>query len=548
MYLVFLKELKQQSASSFGQDDEKACNALQYNKQWMEMLYKGEQIHLNALCSMFLASAKAIITLWEQRVLWGINMCISYDALADDIGNHNMDKNTCFADHDSLAHKFFSNPFTSGHFGVKRNGRMIWDKAALQRWLADYAEFQEQLPLCCETLSGAPGHGMELTPLTLCNTRDYHKSAAITSLEKLILHMLDGLTSDLVIQSLAIAWPFAELASYIFYLHKSDVLQLYKTQLFVNHKHLFTSENISHSMAKLSLEHLSVKLTINPWQHLGQFAEELLQMDKNDTIDALQAGHSCATENHIYGLSPEALPSTAEDIIPLFLRASVQWQLIMHVIPGGLGLGYAYSSDPGQFQQLARAGKLGHDPQHEIPGEKENGTDIKISEEKIGDQVAAKLEKKVLGNLEALLTDRPVATIGPAIQTIVKDAVQEVMTSISTNLSANHGKRDAPPMNSADWDMMYVDPSPPATSEDDVQLALKEKGQANDHHNDQEAGPLEGVRQRNHGRNKLVRQEDQREAVLAVAQRKTDVVAMLRMRGGKPMFAMIPALLNPKKP
>ncbi|KAI6008007.1 hypothetical protein EDC04DRAFT_2907364 [Pisolithus marmoratus] len=145
----------------------------------MEMLYKGEQINLNALCSMFLASAKAIITLWEQRVLWGINMCISYDALADDIGNCNVGysfladrQNTCSADHDSLAHKFLSNPSTSSHFGVKRNDRMIWDKAALQRWLADYGEFQEQLLLCRETLSGAPGHGMELTPLTLCNTRE----------------------------------------------------------------------------------------------------------------------------------------------------------------------------------------------------------------------------------------------------------------------------------------------------------------------------------------------------------------------------------------
>ncbi|KAI6011474.1 hypothetical protein EDC04DRAFT_2609873 [Pisolithus marmoratus] len=533
MCLVFLKELKQQSASSFGQDDEKA------------------------------SSAKAIVTLWEQRVLQGINMCISYDALADDIDNCSVGysflvdrQNTCFADHDSLAHKFLTDPSTSGHFGVKRNGRMIWDKAALQRWLADYAEFQEQLLLHCETLSSAPGHGMELMPLTFCNTRErpqwnlvilgkyvallcsYHKSAAITGLEKLIPHVLDGLTGNLIIQSLAIAWPFAELASYICYPHKPDVLQLYKTQLFVNHKCLFTTENISHSMAGPSLEHLP----------LGQFAEELLEMDENDT-------------------------------------------LIMHVIPGGLGLGYVYSSDPGQFQQLARAGKLGLDPQHEIPGKKENGTDIKISEEKIADQVAAKLEKKFLGNLEALLTDRLVTTIGPAIQTIVKDAVQEALTSISTNLSANHGKTDAPPTNSANWDMMYMDPSPPATSDNDVQLTPKEKGQANNHHNDQGAGPLEGIGQRNHGRNKLVRQEDaksimpveepnqpplndlphleqqclqtmwqalnllsatwispqQRKAMLVVAHWKTDVVAMLKMGGGKSMLAAIPALLKPKE-
>ncbi|KAI6139028.1 hypothetical protein BKA82DRAFT_4020491 [Pisolithus tinctorius] len=61
-------------------------------------------------------------------------------------------------------------------------------------------------------------------------------------------------------------------------------------------------------------------------------------MDENDTIDALQAGHSHATEHQIYGLSPEALPGAAEDIIHLFLQA--RW-----------------------FQELSRAGKLGLEAQ-----------------------------------------------------------------------------------------------------------------------------------------------------------------------------------------
>ncbi|KAI6044131.1 hypothetical protein EDC04DRAFT_2599717 [Pisolithus marmoratus] len=402
-------ELKQQSASSFGQDDEKACNALQcwFTEHVTSPFNQIQTLQNQASAIAYQTIAKAIITLWEQRVLWEINMCISYDALADDIGNHNVGysfladrQNTWFVNHDSLAHKFISNPSTSGHFGVKRNGRMIWDKATLWRQLADYAEFQEQLLLCCETLSGAPGHGTELTPLTLCNTRDYHKSAAITSLENLlILHMLDGLAGDLVMQSLAIAWPFAELASYICYLHKPDVLQLYKTQLFVNHKHLFTSENISHSMAKLSSEHMQV----------------------------FNGSSSCT----------------------LYL-GGLDWDMHIVVIQ-------ASSSSWQELESLAMTFNM----------------KFLISEEKIADQVAAKLEKKILENLEALLTDRLVATIGPAIQTIVKDAVQEVMTSISTNLSASHGKTDAPPTNSANWDMMYVDPSPP---EDDIQLAPKEKG------------------------------------------------------------------------
>ncbi|KAI6019251.1 hypothetical protein BKA83DRAFT_4495273 [Pisolithus microcarpus] len=263
------------------------------NKNWMELLYRANQIHLNQLHLMFAASATSIVNLWEKQVLRGIKMCISYDTLADALGNGD----------------FLTDPIIMGQFGVLRDGRMIWDMGALQEWLDDYAEFQVQILLHCETLSGAPGHGMELTLLTICNTREhsqrslvilgkhvtllhcYYKSAAITGHKKLIPHALNALTADLLIQSLALAQPFAELAAHICYPDQPEVLKLYKTLLFINNSHLFTTKNISHSMAKLSVEHLSLKLTVNPWQHisisfkckLGQFAEELIDMDENDT-------------------------------------------------------------------------------------------------------------------------------------------------------------------------------------------------------------------------------------------------------------------------
>ncbi|KAI6138101.1 hypothetical protein BKA82DRAFT_4021808 [Pisolithus tinctorius] len=90
-------------------------------------------------------------------------------------------------------------------------------------------------------------------------------------------------------------------------------------------------------------------------------------MDENDTIDALQAGHSHATENQIYGLSPEALPGAAEDIIHLFLQAN-----------------------------------------------------------------------------------RLVATLSPAIQTIVRDAVQVAMDSRTPDILTEHFNHT--PTNAADWD------------------------------------------------------------------------------------------------
>ncbi|KAI6139458.1 hypothetical protein BKA82DRAFT_36655 [Pisolithus tinctorius] len=324
--LVCLKELRQQSESRFNGVEELACDELQPwftehtnspfsriralqhrasslafqtmslpriwwtdNKQWTELLYKGHRVHLKDLHTMFAASATSIAGLWEHKVLRGIKIRVSYASLADDLGNHDVGysfltdrRNTCFADRDALSNKFINDPSLAGHFGVWRDGRMIWDKGALQQWLNDYAEFQGELLLCCETLSGAPGRGTELTPLTFCNTRErtqrnvvilgqhvallrcYHKSAAMTGQEKLIPHALDALTADLVIQSLALARPFAELAAYLCYPHRPEVLQHYQSQLFVNHERLFTTDNISNCMAKLSLQHLPLKLTVNP--------------------------------------------------------------------------------------------------------------------------------------------------------------------------------------------------------------------------------------------------------------------------------------------
>lgn len=68
--------------------------------------------------------------------------------------------------------------------------------------------------------------------------------------------------------------------------------------------------------------------------------EDLIEMNREDDVDALQAGHTRATENRIYGLSPQSLAGAAEDILPLFLEASTKWQKCCKAMPGGSGLPY----------------------------------------------------------------------------------------------------------------------------------------------------------------------------------------------------------------
>ncbi|KAI6139025.1 hypothetical protein BKA82DRAFT_4020487 [Pisolithus tinctorius] len=121
----------------------------------MELLYKGHRIHLKQLCSMFADSATTIVSLWENKVLWQVKICVPYESLAYDLGNHDMGysfltdrSNACFDNCDALSNKFLSDPSLAGQFGAQRDGRMIWDKGALQKWLDNYAEYQGQLLLC----------------------------------------------------------------------------------------------------------------------------------------------------------------------------------------------------------------------------------------------------------------------------------------------------------------------------------------------------------------------------------------------------------------
>ncbi|KAH0826452.1 hypothetical protein J3R83DRAFT_5442 [Lanmaoa asiatica] len=101
-------------------------------------------------------------------------------------------------------------------------------------------------------------------------------------------------------------------------------------------------------MAKYSLPHIQFALTINPWRHIQTAwkrkfkcaTEDILEMDREDDIEALQAGHTQATENRMYGLSTHSLAGAAEDVLPLFLQASIAWQKQCQVMPGGTGLPY----------------------------------------------------------------------------------------------------------------------------------------------------------------------------------------------------------------
>ncbi|KAI6016201.1 hypothetical protein EDC04DRAFT_2608529 [Pisolithus marmoratus] len=111
---------------------------------------------------------------------------------------------------------------------------------------------------------------------------------------------------NILIQNLALACPFAEIAVRICFADE-EVSQLYHDHLFVNFDRLFTSNDLSTVMAKYSLPWVKFAMTINPWQHVQTTwkckfkcaMDDVVEMDMEDDIDALQAGHSHATENRV---------------------------------------------------------------------------------------------------------------------------------------------------------------------------------------------------------------------------------------------------------
>ncbi|KAG6847257.1 hypothetical protein H0H93_009255, partial [Arthromyces matolae] len=274
------------------------------------------------------------------------------------------------------------------------DNKVHWNKVALRNWLHRYSSFEGLLLVRAEMLGGAPGRGTELTAMTFKNVPTashrnlvsfgkyitmlvtYHKGTAMTGTEKLIPHAFDGVTSDLIIQNLVLARPFAQMAAYICYGHQPDVLKLYDENLFVNNGQLFNSTHVTKIMEESTEAILGIKLGLQSWRQVViafrrkhcTGMEELFDFDSQDTVGALQASHSRRTENRIYGLSPDALSGVAEDVLPLFLDASTQWQVAVKAVPGGMLMSY-HDCRAIHFDKLCQVGsiKIAHAPSAAAP-------------------------------------------------------------------------------------------------------------------------------------------------------------------------------------
>lgn len=345
-------------------------------KHYKAFLYQGTPIHVDQLRQIFLNLESDVVELWKNKILMGQSLRSDYVDIAEDLTNKDVNysflsdhRNKCFHSRDRLLEAILTNPTLRLRFIDIESSpqRPIWNKPALRTWLYDYAQFQLLQLVRCEMLSGAPGRGTELTAMCYRNTktrptrnlcmlgshltllRMYHKSGGLSGTDKLIPHSLDAVTADLVIQDLSIARPFAEIAVHIVYPDREDICCLYQERLFVHSARECTTSDISSTMARYTNPVIGRGLGLSDWRHLSAglkrklcpAVEELYEGDEEmETAEALQHGHNRATENRIYGLSPDALAGASEDVLPLFLDVSTHWAKRFQIVPGGLGLPY----------------------------------------------------------------------------------------------------------------------------------------------------------------------------------------------------------------
>ncbi len=238
------------------------------------MRFKGHTVEFGKLTSVFSTLENDAINIWEKDILMGLSLRVNYGKqIVDDLANAGV--GVLFSSRSTKTNAFTTGIFWQTPFfpilsfpnsflttQIDNRGQPIWKVTELQKWLFNYSRFHGVQLTSADLKAGAPSRGTEINCIEYMNSRtrqrglyvignhlaimcQYHKSASITGKDKLIPHALDAVTSDLIIQDLAIARPFAELAAYICYPNNFDIQHRYHSNLFINNKKLFDTPQLT---------------------------------------------------------------------------------------------------------------------------------------------------------------------------------------------------------------------------------------------------------------------------------------------------------------
>ncbi|KAG6819317.1 hypothetical protein H0H93_012993 [Arthromyces matolae] len=544
------------------------------------LLFEGNTIEFGNISKMFMELERESVEIWEQDILRGLGVHRRYSTIADDMTNTEVGysflsdpRNVFSTDRDCLfkaimADKRLSREFIT-HFDA--TGAPVWNKVALRTWLVKYAQFEGLLLLRSLMIGGAPARITEITAMTYRNIPTtvhrnlmafdqyiailvmYHKGSEMSGLDKLIPHALDGVTADLVVQNLTIARPFAELASMICNPDDGHISAIYYNHLFVNNGRLFTTTDVTNIMKTYSLPTIGYAMGVQSWRHICiafkrkrcPDLEEIIADDQVETVEAQQATHTRRVENMRYALSSDSLSGISEDVLPLFLDASTDWQLETRMVPGGLGLSYKEARSI-HFIDLVKSGKIKERKRSKQP---DMAVDLEALAEKLAPLLAQKLTSMLLPGISETIQGLLTTSVLPL------EPVQARPELLPFQKANNQSmRREASPMEVTEHSMFdserNVNNHPMPEEASPIELTqhsiFDKEDQENEDEDFDEHRALETLQTLVGNSDATWTCSEQLQAVMAALDGKRDMCVIIRTGGGKTMVPLIASQLDSK--
>lgn len=342
------------------------------HENFTEMLYHGQRFKFSYMQKMAYTVQDQMKEVWEKEICLGLKIEINYDDLSDNLKEEK--PGYCFLDHpgnpmfkahrNDLISALLSSPLLRSHF-LSANSKDI-NPIGARKWLQSLAKLEGLSMIAVQLMSGGPARGTELVSMLARNTelrvrnwfglveftalvRQYTKTTHTSGHDRLIPNTPDGFTARMLVNTHALARPMAVWLATKLFKGQHQVPQWYGENMFMDLGKEFTSRRLSELMEKHSTKTVGFSMGLNTHRHIFAAFQRKLHPHIEDIIDdggesdnigALQMGHSGKTDVQRYGLSMSAMSGVVEDMIRVFLQNSVDWQLSLKVVPGGLHLGY----------------------------------------------------------------------------------------------------------------------------------------------------------------------------------------------------------------
>ncbi|KAF9020845.1 hypothetical protein BDZ89DRAFT_261214 [Hymenopellis radicata] len=366
------------------------------NPNTYELLsFKGDLIEFRHVISMIRQLEDDLIVAFE-KVNLGCPMPLDREAwIKDDLSNSHVgysfvtEPRNGYQAHTSVLSKHIVSTFDlQTHFvNALEERSIVWNRHSLRAYLLDVVQFIRLVLIRCEMVAGAPIRGTELTAMTFQNTEtrrrnlfvlnnhlcllgQYSKTTAITKQDRVVVHALDAVTTDVLTRYLVYIHPFVQFAATQIFCTQSKehlkALNQYRSHLFISFDRLFTTDDLSSLIREYTTRFLGVGLTVQSWRHVSiafqqHLCRDLLrqqgELDYIDISSAAQAGHSHAIESRLYAQSSDGVHGANAHDLQVFCDISVQYQIVAKVVPSGVRLAYE-DARHGVFESLLKSGKI----------------------------------------------------------------------------------------------------------------------------------------------------------------------------------------------